>query len=32
MTDSKGGTIDAKNVIFIIASNLLQSGHQKKEK
>ncbi|MGO9611738.1 MAG: AAA family ATPase [Dissulfurispiraceae bacterium] len=29
ITDSKGRTIDAKNVIFIMTSNLLQAGHQK---
>ena len=29
ITDSKGRTIDAGNVIFIMTSNLLQSEHQK---
>lgn len=29
ITDAKGRTIDARNVIFIMTSNLLQSEHQK---
>lgn len=29
ITDTKGRTIDARNVIFIMTSNLLQSEHQK---
>jgi ATP-dependent Clp protease ATP-binding subunit ClpC len=31
ITDSKGRTIDARNVIFIMTSNLMQLGHQKRK-